>query len=137
MIEIRKCSKTPGVTSQTYSYPADWACEFGSASAAIAAWAIYSYWIDTRNKHIVIDRMKLYEDTGLHRDEMSNGLGILTGKGIIEVENKNEDNEYVICFHVRKLEELFNHPESYLREIGEESYKLIDGAIALDRSNPT
>jgi hypothetical protein len=112
MIEIRKCVKTPGVTSQTFSYPADWVCEFASANAAIVAWAIYSYWVDTRNTHIVIDRIKLGEETGLHGNEMSEGFRILEEKGIIEeLETKNDVNEYVIRFYVSKREELFINPE--------------------------
>jgi hypothetical protein len=128
MIEIRNCSKTPGVTSQTFSYPADWANEFGSVTAAIVAWAIYSYWVDTRNTHIVICQPTLGEETGLHGNEMSEGLRVLAEKGIIEeVETKNDTSEQVIRFNIRKMEELFNNPESYLREIGEEKYELNRG----------
>jgi hypothetical protein len=122
MIQIRKCSKNPGFTSQTFSYPGDWACESASATAAIVAWAIYGYWVDTRNTHIVIDRIKLGEETGLHGNEMSEGFRILEEQEIIEeLETKNDVNEYVIRFYVSKLEELFNNPESYLREIGKKN----------------
>ena len=53
---------------------------------------------------------------------MSEGFRILEEKGIIEeLETKNDVNEYVIRFYVSKLEELFNNPESYLREIGKKN----------------
>jgi len=78
----------------------------------------YGYWVDTLNTHIVIDRIKLGEETGLDGNEMSEGFRILEEKGIIEeLETKNDVNEYVIRFYVSKLEELFNNPESDLREI--------------------
>ena len=53
---------------------------------------------------------------------MSEGFRILEENRIIEeVETKNDVNEYVIRFDVSKLEELFNNPESYLREIGKKN----------------
>jgi hypothetical protein len=59
---------------------------------------------------------------------MSEGLRVLAEKGIIEeVETKNDTSEQVIRFNIRKMEELFNNPESYLREIGEEKYELNRG----------
>src|SRR4029077_6445899 len=84
MIHIRKCSKVSGVTSQTFSYPVDWAIEFGGAAIAVVAWTIYSQWIDNANNHIVIDEISLFEETGLHGDEIRAAFRALAEKGIIK-----------------------------------------------------
>jgi len=39
------------LTARRYFVMALLQCRFASATAAIVAWAIYSYWIDTRNTY--------------------------------------------------------------------------------------